>query len=149
MVKLTSGDINSQRMVIQVRQAKARRDRYVMLSEQLLAILREHWKCRGSAGDLLFPGARPGQPITQRAVQRAFRIAADRAGFGDDVSPHTLRHSFATHLLEQGVDVRVIQQLLGHNNINSTTRYTRVAISTIRHIQSPLELLLPEWTAPD
>ena len=95
------------------------------------------------------PGGRPGQPITQRAVQRAFRIAADRAGLGDDVSPHTLRHSFATHLLEQGVDVRVIQQLLGHNNINSTTRYTRVAISTIRHIQSPLELLIPETAAPD
>ena len=149
VVKLTSGDINSQRMVIQVRQAKGRRDRYVMLSEQLLGILREYWKCRGSVGDLLFPGARPGQPITQRAVQRAFRIAADRAGLGGDVSPHTLRHSFATHLLEQGVDVRVIQQLLGHNNINSTTRYTRVAISTIRHIQSPLELLIPETTAPD
>lgn len=128
-VKLRSGDINSQRMVIQVRQAKGRRDRYVMRSEQLLGILREHWKCRGPAGDLLFPGARPWQPITQR-VQRAFRIAADRAGLGEDVSPHTLRHSFATHLLEQGVDVRVIQQLLGHNNINSTTPSRRELVRT-------------------
>ena len=149
VVRLTAGDLNSKRLVIHVRQAKGHKDRYVMLSEALLGILRRHWKRQRQAGNLLFPGARPGQPITQRAVQRAFRIAADRAGLGEDVSPHTLRHSFATHLLEQGVDVRVIQQLLGHSNINSTSRYTRVAISTIRHIQSPLELLLPERTAPD
>jgi site-specific recombinase XerD len=148
-VKLGAGDINSQRMVIHVRHAKGRKDRYVMLSEQLLAILRHHWKRRRPRGDFLFPGMRPGQPITQRAVQRAFRVAADRAGLGDSVTPHTLRHSFATHLLEQGVDVRVIQQLLGHNHINSTTRYTRVAINTIRNIQSPLELLAAEARAPD
>ena len=82
-------------------------------------------------------------------MQRAFRDAADRTGLGEDVSPHTLRHSFATHLLEQGVDVRVIQQLLGHSNINSTTRYTRVAINMIRQIQSPLELLVMEIPEPD
>lgn len=149
VVKLKAGDINSQRMVIHVREAKGHKDRFVMLSEQLLAILRKHWKRRRPTDNLLFPGNRPGQPITQRAVQRAFRVAADRANLGEDVTPHTLRHSFATHLLEHGVDLRVIQQLLGHNHINSTTRYTRVAINTIRQIQSPLELLVTEVAAPD
>ena len=82
-------------------------------------------------------------------MQRAFRDAADRAGLDEAVSPHTLRHSFATHLLEQGVDIRVIQNLLGHSNINSTARYARVAINTIRQIQSPLEQLDMELAEPD
>jgi integrase/recombinase XerD len=112
VVKLPPGDINSERMVIHVRQAKGHKDRYVMLSEQLLSILRKYWKRRRPDGNLLFPGPLLNRPITARSVQRAFRDAADRAGLGEDVSPHTLRHSFATHLLEQGVDVRVIQQLL-------------------------------------
>jgi integrase/recombinase XerD len=149
VVKLTPGDINSERMVIHVRQAKGHKDRYVMLSEQLLSILRKYWKRRRPDGNILFPGPLLNRPITARSVQRAFRDAADRAGLGEDVSPHTLRHSFATHLLEQGVDVRVIQQLLGHSNINSTTRYTRVAINMIRQIQSPLELLVMEIPEPD
>jgi site-specific recombinase XerD len=149
VVKLTPGDINSKRMVIHVRQAKGHKDRYVMLSEQLLGILRRYWKRNRPAGGLVFPGAIANRPITARSVQRAFRDAADRAGLGEDVTPHTLRHSFATHLLEQGVDIRIIQQLLGHSNINSTTRYTRVAINTIRQIQSPLELLVMEIPEPD
>jgi len=82
-------------------------------------------------------------------VQRAFRQAADDAGLDQTVSPHTLRHSFATHLLEQGVDVRVIQDLLGHRNINSTARYARVAINTIRKIQSPLEPLVMDMAELD
>jgi site-specific recombinase XerD len=130
VIRLASGDINSERMVIHVRQAKGHKDRYVMLSEQHLAILRRYWKRRRPKGDLLFPGALPHQPITTRSVQRAFRQAAGDAGLDAAVSPHTLRHSFATHLLEQGVDVRVIQDLLGHRNINSTARYARVAINT-------------------
>ena len=149
VVRLTTGDLNSQRMIIHVRQAKGHKDRYVMLSEQLLNILRNYWKRRRPPGNLLFPGALLNRPITQRSVQRAFRDAADQAGLDADVSPHTLRHSFATHLLEQGVDIRVIQQLLGHSNINSTARYARVAINTIRQIQSPLELLIMEMAAPD
>ena len=142
VIRLTTGDINSERMVIHVRQAKGHKDRYVMLSDKHLAILRSYWKCRQPEGDLLFPGSLLNHPITARSVQRAFLQAADDAGLDQAVSPHTLRHSFATHLLEQGVDVRVIQDLLGHRNINSTARYARVAINTIRKIQSPLEPLV-------
>ena len=148
VIRLTPTDINSNRMVIQVRRAKGHKDRYVMLSEQLLNILRNHWKLRDRGGNFLFPGPKPNQPITARSVQRAFREAADRAGLDADVSPHTLRHTFATHLLEQGVDIRVIQDLLGHNNINSTARYARVALNTIREIQSPFELLNVAEPAP-
>ena len=113
-----------------------------MLSEQLLAILRHYWPKRGAtSGNLLFPGEAPGQPITMRTVQRAFHEAVVRAGLPGRITPHTLRHSFATHLLEMGVDIRVIQQLLGHRNLNSTARYAAVATNIIRQIQSPLELL--------
>ena len=127
-------------MVIHVRQAKGRKDRYVMLSEQLLGILREYWE-RKRPSALGCSPASTNRPMTARSVQRAFRDAAD-APVSIRRSPCTrLRHSFATHLLEQGVDIRVIQDLLGHRNINSTTRYARVAINTIRQIQSPLEAL--------
>jgi site-specific recombinase XerD len=149
VVRLRTGDINSQRMVIHVRQAKGHKDRYVMRSEQHLAILRSYWRYRKPEGDLLFPGLGLNHPITARSVQRVFREAADRAGLDKAVSPHTLRHSFATHLLEQGVDARVIQDLLGHRTINSTARYARVAINTIRQIQSPLELLVMETVEPE
>ena len=148
-VRLTADDINSKRMVIHVRQTKGHKDRYVMLSDQLLSILRHYWPHRGRSGKLLFPGDKPRHPITTRTVQRAFRIAADTAGLSDKVTPHTLRHSFATHLLEQGVDIRVIQGLLGHSQITSTARYAHVAINIIRKIQSPLELLNLELTKPD
>ena len=139
-VALTARDIDSANMVIHVRQGKGRKDRYVMLSEQLLAILRAYWK-RVRPGDFLFPGPDPKRPITVRSVQRACRDAVRAASLDPSVTVHTLRHSFATHLLEQGVDIRVIQDLLGHRHITSTTRYARVALNTIRQIQSPLELL--------
>jgi site-specific recombinase XerD len=139
-VALTARDIDSARMVLHVRQGKGRKDRYVMLSEQLLAILRDYWK-RERPQLWLFPGADPSRPITTRTLQRACRQAARAAGLDKAVTVHTLRHSFATHLLEQGVDIRVIQDLLGHRHITSTTRYARVAVNTIRQIQSPLELL--------
>ena len=86
--------------------------------------------------------------MTTRSVQRAFRSAADAAGLDDNVTVHTLRHSFATHLLEQGVDTRVIQDLLGHRNINTTTRYARVAVNMIRQVESPLEALRMELVPP-
>ena len=148
VVRLMPADINAKAMVIHVRQAKGHKDRYVMLSEQLLRILRNYWKRKRPTGGLLFAGPEPFQPITTRSVQRAFRDAAGRAGLDKSVTPHTLRHSFATHLLEQGVDIRVIQHLLGHRNIQSTTRYARVALNTIRQIQSPLELLNFDETEP-
>ena len=140
LVALTSRDIDSTRMVIAVRHGKGGKDRYVMLSEQLLGILRDYWK-RTKPTHWLFPGPDPLQPVTTRSLQRVFHDAAEAAGLDKNVTVHTLRHSFATHLLEQKVDIRVIQGLLGHRNINSTTRYTRVAVDTIRKIQSPLEQL--------
>jgi integrase/recombinase XerD len=146
-VKLTARDIDSARMVIIIRQAKGRKDRYVMLSEQLLGILRAYWK-QAHLQHLLFPGPDRSRPITTRSVQRACRQAVEAAGLDNSITVHTLRHSFATHLLEQGVDIHVIQDLLGHRNIASTTRYARVAINTIRKIQSPLELLNMELAAP-
>ena len=139
-VALTIKDIDSARMVIHIRQGKGRKDRYVMLSEQLLGILRAYWKC-ARPQNFLFPGADPARPITVRSLQRACRLAAEVAGLDKTVTVHTLRHSFATHLLEQGVDIRVIQDLLGHRHIDSTSRYARVAINTIRQIKSPLEAL--------
>jgi site-specific recombinase XerD len=144
---LTAKNIDSANMVIHVRQGKGRKDRFVMLSEQLLAILRAYWRC-ARPQHFLFPGPNPKRPITVRSVQRACREAVGAAGLDPSVTVHTLRHSFATHLLEQGVDIRVIQDLLGHRHITSTTRYARVALNTIRQIQSPLERLSLELTPP-
>jgi site-specific recombinase XerD len=118
-----------------------------MLSEQLLGILRGYWK-RTRPPQWLFPGPDPSKPITTRSLQRALRSVADAAGLDDEVTVHTLRHSFATHLLERGVDIRVIQDLLGHRQITSTTRYARVALDIIRQIQSPLESLNLDGITP-
>jgi site-specific recombinase XerD len=148
VIALTAADIDSQRMVIHVRQGKGRKDRYVILSEQLLAILRDYYRRSRPPTTCLFPGQNGVTPITARTVQRACREAADTASLNKAVTVHTLRHCFATHLLEQGVDIRVIQDLLGHRHITSTTRYARVALSSIRQIQSPLELLSIELTPP-
>jgi integrase/recombinase XerD len=146
-VKLATSDIDSKRQVIHVRQGKGHKDRYVMLSEQLLNILRNYWRRTTSRRSPLPRHAEPSHyhPFGTASI----REAADSAGLGDAVTPHTLRHSFATHLLEQGVDIRVIQGLLGHRQITSTTRYARVALNTVREIQSPLELLSMEETEPD
>ena len=146
-VSLTIKDIESERMVIHIRQGKGRKDRYVMLSGQLLDLLRIYWKS-AKPQHWLFPGASPEHPLTTRQFQRVFRVAADAAGFDDTVTVHTLRHCFATHLLEQGVDIRVIQDLLGHRHINATVRYARVALNTIRKIQSPLDALMIGGTPP-
>lgn len=137
---LTVADIDSARMVIHVRQGKGRKDRYVMLSAQLLGILRTYWKAVRPK-HYLFPGPDPDRPITVRSLQRFCRVAADATGLDKSVTVHTLRHSFATHLLEQGVSIRVIQDLLGHRHINATTRYAQVALATIRQVQSPLDVL--------
>ncbi|MGB6536627.1 MAG: site-specific integrase [Xanthobacteraceae bacterium] len=147
LISLTVKDIDSARMVIHVRQGKGRKDRYVMLSDQLLDLLRSYWKI-DRPSHWLFPGTDPQRHITARALERVCRQTADAAGIGKNVTVHTLRHCFATHLLEQGVDIRVIQDLLGHRHLNATARYARVAINTIRQIQSPLELLKVQATPP-
>jgi integrase/recombinase XerD len=138
VISLKIGDIDSQRMVIRVEQGKGRKDRYVMLSPHLLELLRAWWRAAGPQG-WLFPGRDRVQPMTTRQLNRACHAAADRAGIDKRVSLYTLRHSFATHLLEQNVDIRVIQVLLGHAKLDSTALYTRVATKTIQQISSPLE----------
>jgi site-specific recombinase XerD len=138
VVALKVGDIDSKRMVIRVEQGKGRKDRYVMLSPHLLELLRAWWRAARPQG-WLFPGRNPVQPMTTRQLNRACHAAADMAEIGKPVSMHTLRHSFATHLLEQNVDIRVIQVLLGHAKLDTTALYTRVATKTIQQVMSPLD----------
>src|SRR5580658_6960662 len=140
VVALKVSDIDSGRMMIRIEQGKRRKDRYAMLSPRLLELLRDWWLVCRSRG-WLFPGRDPLQPITTRQLTRACHEAAQAAGIEKPASPHTLRHSFATHLLEQNVDVRVIQVLLGHTKLDTTALYTRVAVNTIRDVKSPLERL--------
>ena len=140
VVALKVSDIDSQRMTLRVEQGKGQRDRYVMLSPQLLEWLRDWWRAARPQG-WLFPGMDPINPMTERHFGRVVSAAARQAGIAKRVSPHTLRHSFATHLLEQGVDIRVIQVLLGHAKLETTALYTRVAVNTIRVVASPLDKL--------
>jgi integrase/recombinase XerD len=138
VVALKVTDIDSKRMVIRIEQGKGHKDRYVMLSPHLLALLRAWYKAAHPQG-WLFPGQNPVSPMSTRQLTRACHAAAHMAEIGKRVSPHTLRHSFATHLLEQNIDVRVIQVLLGHAKLDTTALYTRVATNTIREIMSPLD----------
>jgi site-specific recombinase XerD len=138
VISLKVSDINSKRMLIRVEQGKGRKDRYVMLSPHLLNLLRAWWKAARPRG-WLFPGRDPAQPMTTRQLNRACHAAAQMAEINKRVSLHTLRHSFATHLLEQNIDVRVIQVLLGHAKLDTTALYTRVATKTISEVMSPLE----------
>jgi site-specific recombinase XerD len=140
VVSLKVADIDSTRMVIRVEQGKGRKDRYVMLSPYLLALLRAWWRQARPRG-WLFPGRDPVQPLTTRQLNRACHAAAQMAEIGKPVSLHTLRHSFATHLLEQKTDIRVIQVLLGHKKLDTTALYTRVALKALGEITSPLEHL--------
>jgi site-specific recombinase XerD len=150
VVSLKVCDIDSRRMIIRVEQGKGRKDRNVMLSASLLELLRAWWRAARPQG-WLFPGRDRVQPITTRQLNRACHAAAQMAEIDKRVSLHTLRHSFATHLLEQNVDVRVIQVLLGHAKLDTTALYTRVATKTIQHVMSPLEhiaLKLKEMRSP-
>ena len=142
IVHLKISDIDSARMLIRVEQGKGRKDRYVMLSPDLLELLRRWWRTARPKG-WLFPGRDPGQPITTRQLDRACKMAATTAALDKRVSMHTLRHSFATHLLERRTDIRVIQVLLGHSKLDTTARYTRVALKTLGQVQSPLTHLRP------
>src|SRR5688572_21900245 len=148
VVALKVGDIDSERMLLRVEQGKGRKDRHAMLSPQLLERLREWWREGRRLGALLpggwlFPGRNPVEPLSTRQLNRAVHAAAEAAGIKKRVSPHTLRHSFATHLLEQDTDIRIIQVLLGHAKLDTTARYTRVANTTIRTVTSPLDRLAP------
>jgi integrase/recombinase XerD len=140
IVNLKVTDIDSARMLIRVEQGKGRKDRFAMLSPELLDLLREWWRVKRSRG-WLFPGQQLVQPITPRQLNRACHAAAQAAKLDKRVSMHTLRHSFATHLLERKIDIRVIQVLLGHRKLDTTAVYTRVALRTIREVPSPLALL--------
>jgi integrase/recombinase XerD len=149
VVRLKVKHIDSAQKIIRIEQSKGRKDRNVMLSPETLDLLRQSWKARPSRYDAgapiaqrwLFPGNRPGKPITTRQLSRLFHQAADAAGIKKAVTLHALRHSFATHLLERGTDIRIIQALLGHNKLDTTARYTRVATGMIAGIESPLDLL--------
>jgi integrase/recombinase XerD len=147
VVSLKVGDIDSQRMVLRVEQGKGRKDRYVMLSPQLLELLRLYWKKYRPQG-WLFPGQAPGQPLSTRQLNRACHAAVLMAGLDKPVSPHKLRHAFATHLLEGKTDIRVIQALLGHKKLDTTARYTQVAIKALGEVTSPLDSLLAEVKTP-
>jgi integrase/recombinase XerD len=138
VVALKVSDIDSKRMIIRVEQGKGRKDRYVMLSPHLLELLRAWWKAARPQG-WLFPGRDRVQPMTTRQLNRACHTAANMAEISKPVSMHTLRHSFATHLLEQNIDIRVIQVLLGHAKLDTTALYTRVATKTIQQVMSPLD----------
>ena len=147
VISLKIADIDSARMVIRVEQGKGRKDRYVMLSEHLLELLRAWWKA-GRPQGWLFPGQNPVNPLTPRQLNRACHAAAQMAEIDKPVSLHTLRHSFATHLLEQKTDIRVIQVLLGHKKLDTTALYTRVALKALGQVTSPLEHLVTRMRPP-
>ena len=144
VIALKVGDIDSQRMTLRVEQGKGRKDRYAMLSPVLLERLRAWWRVGHAQGKILpggwlFPGLDPMDPLTARQLNRAVHGAADAAKIDKRVSTHTLRHSFATHLLEQKVDIRVIQVLLGHKRLETTSLYAAVATDLLRSVISPLD----------
>ena len=149
VVRLRVKHIDRAQKIIRVEQSKGRKDRNVMLSPETFDLLRQWWKVRPSRQDAttplqerwLFPGRKPGKPMTTRQLSRLFHEAADAAGIKKRVTLHALRHSFATHLLERGTDIRIIQALLGHEKLDTTARYTRVATGMIAAIESPLDLL--------
>lgn len=141
IVALRIDDVDSKRHLIRIRDAKGSKDRYVMLSPRLLEELRDYYRRYRPEGPALFPGRRPGTVLTRQAVHRAVHRAAQRAGLCKRVSPHALRHAFATHLMELGTHPRVLQALLGHASAASTDRYLHVAPSHIARVQSPLDLL--------
>jgi site-specific recombinase XerD len=144
-VKLT--DIDSRRMLIRVEQGKGGRDRYIMLSSQLLVVLRAYWRETRPA-HWLFPGQDDSRPLDPSVLQATCRTARAAAKLGKPVTVHTLRHSFATHLLEAGTDIRIIQVLLGHRDLSTTARYTQVAVTTIGNTASPFDRLKLEEAGP-
>jgi integrase/recombinase XerD len=148
VVSLRITDVDSQRMTLRVQEGKGGKDRYAMLSPLMLGRLRTWYRIARTQGKMLeggwlFPGLNPVQPLTTRQLNRAVHAAALAAGITKRVTTHTLRHAFATHLLEQGEDIRVIQVLLGHKKLETTAIYTHVATETLRQVISPLETTRP------
>ena len=146
VVHLKVTDIDSDRMILRVNQGKGRRDRYAMLSPVLLELLRAWWRHGHAQGKMrpggwLFPGRNPGNPLSTRQLNHICHAAAAAAELDQRISMHTLRHSFATHLLENQVDIRVIQVLLGHRKLETTARYSHVATRTLSAVTSPLDQL--------
>ena len=146
--RLKVGDVDSQRMALRVEQGKGAKDRYAMLSPVVLQRLRSWWRIGHAQGKILpagwlFPGMDPMEPLSARQLNRAVHDAASAAGINKRVTTHTLRHSFATHLLERKVDIRVIQVLLGHKKLETTSLYTQVATEILREVVSPLDTLQP------
>ena len=147
VARLKAGDIDSAQNIIRIVQSKGRKDRNVMLPADILGLLRQWWRERPTRQDAgvakerrwLFPGYKPGRPLTTRQFLRLFHVTAAAAGITRPVTLHCLRHSFATHLLERGVDIRVIQALLGHHKLETTARYARVATGMISAVESPLD----------
>jgi site-specific recombinase XerD len=127
-------------MVIRVEQGKGRKDRYVMLSPKLLDMLRDYWK-RTHPGEWLFPGDPPSRPISPMTMQQICRQVREKCGLAKPVTPHSLRHAFAVHLLESGTDLRTIQLLLGHRGLGTTAQYLRIATSSVCATASPLDTL--------
>lgn len=144
--RLRVSDIDSQRMVLRVVQGKRKKDRYTILSPLLLQMLRHYWWAARPT-DYLFPGRGQSGVVRSSTVQRACLEAQLRAGIGKHITPHTLRHSFATHLLEAGTELRVIQELLGHVSPRTTALYTHVSAQLIRQTKSPLDLLVVNHAA--
>jgi integrase/recombinase XerD len=147
VVRLKLTDIDSSRMLIRVDEGKGGSDRYIMLSPQLLDVLRAYWRETRSA-HWLFPGQDDSRPLDPSVLQAACRTARTAAKLGKPITVHTLRHSFATHLLEAGTDIRVIQVLLGHRDLSTTARYTQVAATTISNTASPFDRLKLEEAGP-
>ena len=139
-IRLKVADIDSERMVIRVEQGKGQKDRYVMLSPKLLQILRRWWPVN-KPKQWLFPGGGVNGPLTREAVEDACQQAHQRCGIAKPITPHSLRHAFAVHLLESGTDVRTIQLLLGHRSLATTARYLRLATTKVCATKSPLDLL--------
>src|SRR5262250_2254996 len=142
VANLKVSDIESKRMLLRIEQGKGKKDRYAMLSPRLLALLRDYWWV-AKPRTWLFPGKDPLLPITTRQLHRVVCETAEALEINKRVTPHVLRHSFATHLLDQGVDIRVIQVLLGHSKLETTAIYVTVATKIIRSVKSPLDRLTP------
>lgn len=139
--RLKVSDIDSKNMQIFIRSAKGNKDRYTILSNKNLEILREYWKNCGQPKEWLFPGNNPGRHIVSRTVQKVIKSVGQRAGITKELTTHTLRHSFSTHMLEAGVSIFVIKVLLGHSSISSTCRYLHMVRPDAFGIKSPLDIL--------